>query len=499
MIPLDYEMYTHESDRAALKALRAVPGFPALLRAFMNIWDERQQRILNMSSRIRLGKDQMKKYCDLLPPICEKLGIEVPELYLEMNVVPNAFTGGDTNPYIVITSGLLRTLPDELIRTVLAHECGHIACHHVLYLTMGRLLLEGTGGVLSSAHPLGGLLTLPLQVAFYYWMRCSEFSADRAAVLCDGTDRKMQEVCMRLAGWDRDIQADASLEAFLAQAADYREMISGSKWNKTLEFLIMSGATHPLMAVRATECRTWFRSQACRDLLSVQAISGYSPFAGPYRIAEAAPGGEAAPAEPAPAPAFSGRVSIPPEYGQTDAAEENVLMYGRVNTQSRAVIRVSSVSRAEALPFGDAEAVIARIRRELSDDQGIISAACGTAAGGGRYACAIVKTRLAPRGTAYELRWHLETGEGAMAVHGTFREIGAPGFREATVKGQLKRTQQGADAAALETSWRRDPYDPGRTEGFLMNESEQPRYDARFPLHPLTEARAFQRYLAEHN
>ena len=39
-------------------------------------------------------------------------------------------TYGDTKPFIVITSGLFETLPDELIPTILAHECGHIACHH---------------------------------------------------------------------------------------------------------------------------------------------------------------------------------------------------------------------------------------------------------------------------------------------------------------------------------------------------------------------------------
>ena len=143
------EQYTHESDRAALKALQAIPGFSALLKGFMNVWNERQQKILNMSSRIRLGENQMRKYYDMLPPVCEKLGIPVPELYLEMNVVPNSYTSGDTNPFIVITSGLLKALPDELIPTVLAHECGHIACRHVLYLTMGRMVLQGAGSVVS--------------------------------------------------------------------------------------------------------------------------------------------------------------------------------------------------------------------------------------------------------------------------------------------------------------------------------------------------------------
>ena len=212
------EQYTHESDRTALKALKAIPGFSALLKGFMNVWDERQQKILNTSSRIRLGERQMRKYYDMLPPVCEKLGIPVPELY----PAPNAYTSGDTNPFIVMTSGLLKALPDELISTILAHECGHIACHHVLYQTMGRIILTGAGSVVSSVWALGSLLTVPMKIAFYYWMRCSEFSADRAAALCDGGPQKMQEVCMRLAGWDKEIDAEVDIDAFLEQASGYQ-------------------------------------------------------------------------------------------------------------------------------------------------------------------------------------------------------------------------------------------------------------------------------------
>lgn len=264
----DPERYTHDSDRAALKALKAIPGFSLLTKGFMNIWNEPQEKILNMSTRIRLGENQMRKYYDMLPPICEKLGIPVPDLYIELDVNPNAYTYGDTNPFIVFTSGLLETIPDDLMPTVLAHECGHIACHHALYTTMGRTILSGAATAMSYFLKFGGLLSVPLQVAFYYWMRCSEFSADRAAVLCDGTPRKMQEVCMRLAGWDKDIIADANIEEFLKQAVDYKDMINGSAWNKTLEFMVLSGASHPLMAVRATECGEWAKSDLYSRILN---------------------------------------------------------------------------------------------------------------------------------------------------------------------------------------------------------------------------------------
>lgn len=250
---MNTSVFMHDSDKAALQALKAIPGFTQLLKGFMSIWDERQFQLWNMSSRLRLSENQMAKYYNMLPPICEKLGIEVPELYLELNVSPNSYTSGDTKPFIVLTSGLLETLPDELIPTVLAHECGHIACHHVLYSTMGQMILKGVFKVAS----FSSLITAPLQIAFAYWMRCSEFSADRAAVLYDGTPDKMIEVCMRLAGYDKDIVADTSVDAFMEQAEAYKKLVDNSKWDKTLEFLMFSQADHPLTALRAYECNEW--------------------------------------------------------------------------------------------------------------------------------------------------------------------------------------------------------------------------------------------------
>lgn len=270
------EIFIHESDRAALQALKAIPGFTQLLQAFMKVWNEKQYKITNMSSNMKIDDNQMKKYSDMLPPICEKLGIEVPELYVKLNPYPNAYTSGDTNPFIVMTSGLLETVPEELIPTVLAHECGHIACHHVLYSTMGRMILSGAVSFLG----VGNLITMPIQMAFAYWMRCSEYSADRASVVCDGTANKVIDLCMCFAGATKNININPDRTAFMNQAIEYREMMSSSMWNKTLEFLMYNQSDHPLSAVRAYEANLWATGQDFARLhtfmLEDKAGNGYS-------------------------------------------------------------------------------------------------------------------------------------------------------------------------------------------------------------------------------
>lgn len=254
--------YMHDSDRAALSALKAIPGFSLLIKAFMKIWNEKQFRIQNLSSNIRISERQLPEYYDLLPPICEKLGIDVPEMYLTLDVNPNAYTYGDTKPFIVLTSGLLETMPAHLIPTVIAHECGHIACHHTLYTTMANLLINGT----STFFELGQLATFSIVVALNYWMRCSEYSADRAAALYDGHADNIVEMCMRFSGMDKDLGFTIDKNAYMEQALEYRSFINDSTWNKALEFLVLSNADHPLNAVRAYECDQWVQTDQFKNI-----------------------------------------------------------------------------------------------------------------------------------------------------------------------------------------------------------------------------------------
>lgn len=254
---LDTNLFIHPSDKAAMKALKAIPGFEQVTKAYMSIWNERQFRIENMSKFLRISSNQMPKYYMMLHPICEKLGIEIPELYLKLDVNPNAYTYGDTKPFIVMTTGLFETMPEDLIPTILAHECGHIACHHTMFTMMASLILSGA----ERLPGIASLVTFPMQMALAYWNRCSEFSADRAAIIYDGTSDKMAEVCFRLAGYDKDISADGNIDAFIAQAEEYIAMRDENTWNKTLEFLMYSQNDHPLTAVRAYECRKWAESE----------------------------------------------------------------------------------------------------------------------------------------------------------------------------------------------------------------------------------------------
>lgn len=90
----------------------------------------------------------------------------------------------------------------------------------------------------------------------------------------------MIEVCMRLAGYDKDILADANVDEFMEQALAYKEMTKDSKWDKTLEFLYLTHEDHPLNAVRAYECKQWGDSEQYRRIIGYMANNEDTPMIG---------------------------------------------------------------------------------------------------------------------------------------------------------------------------------------------------------------------------
>ena len=256
---IKYEQFIHQSDVKAQKSLEIIPGFKKMVKGFMNVIGEKSFLIEHMSGNIKLGPNQMPDIYNLLPPICEKLGIDTPELYLELNRTPNAYTFGDTEVAIVLTSGLLETLSIEEIQVVIAHECGHILCHHTLYKTMARMIMV-TGGYFLNGF-LGGLINISLTAALCYWDRCSEFSADRVSAYFVGESDLVSDVMMRLAGGTKNLGLSLNKEEFLKQAGEYKSYIDSSKINKSFEIFMYAFNDHPLLAYRAFEITSWCNSE----------------------------------------------------------------------------------------------------------------------------------------------------------------------------------------------------------------------------------------------
>ena len=245
--------YEHPADRAALEALRAIPGFDEAVRRVAGFITERGVRQIFLANAVQVGAAQRPALHALLTDACTTMDWrDVPELYVTQSPRVNAFAVGFEHPFIVVHSGALELLEsDDERRFLLGHELGHIMSGHMTYRTIALILIAIGTGIFP--FPLGVAL-LPFQLALLEWHRKSELSTDRAALLAVQDHLVAQGTFMKLAG-GRDYGDVASVDAFMAQAARYET--GSDAWDRMFKVLNTAFREHPFNTVRAGELERW--------------------------------------------------------------------------------------------------------------------------------------------------------------------------------------------------------------------------------------------------
>jgi len=248
--------WEHPADRAALQALRAVPGVDEVIRKVLALLGgERGIRLLFQGNAIRVGPTQFPKLWHMHTEVCTTFDWEVvPELYVTHTPFFNAGAYGIDQPFIVIHSAAVELLVDDELRVLLSHELGHVISGHALYRTIAAILALISLGALPM---LAELALLPVRLAFLEWSRKSELSADRAGLLGGQDILAAQRVDMKMAGGGRGegFGGQLNIEAFMQQAHEYAS--SGEGLDIVYKVLSTLALTHPMHTVRAAELQRW--------------------------------------------------------------------------------------------------------------------------------------------------------------------------------------------------------------------------------------------------
>ena len=180
-----------------------------------------------------------------------RLGPGPVEVYVVPSRVLNAYTFGLSSPKVVVLEGaLLQVLDADELAFVISHELGHVRLGH----TWLNSLVGGLSGIPSPAVAFG-----LLQLAFLWWNRACEYSADRAGLLATGKPDKAVSALVKIAAGGRaQSQADVQRALQLVEA-------QGGDWVNQLGEAL---ATHPLMARRIKELRQYAASAEYRKLAS---------------------------------------------------------------------------------------------------------------------------------------------------------------------------------------------------------------------------------------
>jgi Zn-dependent protease with chaperone function len=257
LIELSPKAYEHPADRAATAALQSIPMLDTVVRKLIELGYERALRQMLLANCVRIGDDQLPEVWASHRAAVARLDIQqVPELYVGQGPFINASAIGSGRPMVVLNSQTVSTLDELELRTVLGHEAGHILSDHVMYSTALAILLSIGTAPLARLPFFAGLPLLAIKMALLEWYRAAELTCDRAGTLVNRSPMTTCQTLMVMAGGTASRRL--SLDAFVAQAAEYEEWEPG--WDKLNRFRVELLQTHQFPVRRVSEILKWVRS-----------------------------------------------------------------------------------------------------------------------------------------------------------------------------------------------------------------------------------------------
>lgn len=205
---------------------------------------------------------------------------------------------------------------------------------------------------------------------------------------------------------------------------------------------------------------------------------------------------------------------VPKEYKQikkklsAGVVPKGALRYGKRTENANCIVVSFPVTEQETMPFDDPQFVIDRLHEEMGEKEGIIEVKSGVTVAGRPYIYNITKhLDVGPNGEPMKMNYimniNVRMENSIQFFNGCFSEEGVTGMRDSIGMALFHkvREQNGIETTEdnIMDGWFRDPYDDSYTKGLPKNFSEAEELDEQFPMHPLSEARAFVKFIIESN
>lgn len=264
LIGLKADSFRHPLDLQATTSLKQIPGLDMMVRNWLGPMAEQVFYVENIAASVLVGEKQLPDLYNLLLEACKILDIEPPQLYIRQHPAPNAYTFAmrGKQPFIVMHTSLVDMLTPQEIQAVIAHELGHLKCDHSVYLTPVNILVLAAAIVPN----VGTFLAQAIQSQLLEWVRCAEFTCDRAALLATQDPKVVMSVLMKLAGGSPILAPQLNLDAFVDQARAYDD-ISKTELGEMVKEARTAQLSHPVPVLRAREIDRWSSSTEYQSLL----------------------------------------------------------------------------------------------------------------------------------------------------------------------------------------------------------------------------------------
>ncbi len=266
------EAFRHPLDRQAEQALRSVPGFDLVASKFVEYLTERPQFVYQLGNSIQVTSRQYASIHQIFRECVRDLDIyPEPNLFVSQSPTVNAFALGRDFPFIVLNSGLLDLVSEAELRTVIAHELGHLKCEHTILIQMAIWTTQVVSGLADRTFGLSTLVSTGLVAAFFEWLRKAELSADRAALLVTDDLQPILTNMMRISGGSTKYAHELSVDEFIQQSERYQNLDTDGL-NQVYKFLLYNNVSagvflsHPFTVERVHYLREWSASKEYREI-----------------------------------------------------------------------------------------------------------------------------------------------------------------------------------------------------------------------------------------
>lgn len=204
--------YAFSLDCELRKKLMSIPRFYSICKKITESTVTRQIQIINQQA-VAVGANQFPEIYKMGRECANKLGIGVPNIFIQNDQTMNAYTiaADDTSPMIVLHSGIVERMTPGELKCVIGHECGHIHNNHSVFKTV-------ISTVLSMKGKLSYVLTAANMLLMLQWTRAGEITADRAALICsDDVEDAINVDAKLLYGGMINTQYKVDIDALRAQ------------------------------------------------------------------------------------------------------------------------------------------------------------------------------------------------------------------------------------------------------------------------------------------
>ncbi|MEO0988621.1 MAG: M48 family metalloprotease [Cyanobacteria bacterium J06639_14] len=259
------DAFRHPLDLQAEETLRSVPGFDLVARKFVEFVYERPQYVYLMGNAIQVGPQQYSTLYPMFRECVQALDVQpTPTLFVAQNPMVNSYAVGEEHPCVVLNTGLLDLLSNDQIRTVMAHELGHIKCGHTTLTQMAIWAMNTASIIGDLTLGIGNIISTGLIYAFYEWRRMAELSSDRAALLATDDWRLVGHTMMQVSGGSHRFAHEVDFAAFEQQAEDYQNLDEDGL-SQVYKFLLYNGGqgsimSHPFPVDRLYHLKVWANS-----------------------------------------------------------------------------------------------------------------------------------------------------------------------------------------------------------------------------------------------